>query len=152
MHVINPFVFLLDIYNVYLRGKAFISWECRILGSKLYSSLLFLQNNPLGFGLAGFYFFSKSILFSIDLYSTDLSLRKLWAPLQWPFNLKLPGSQSPWELQNIFFFNLAVPSTQLLPLRAVFLSPDPGSSYSLWKLEVTVVRLSPVGAALMGLR
>lgn len=103
MHVINPFVFVLDIYNIYLRGKAFISWECRILGSKLYSSLLFLQNNPLGFGLAGFYFFSKSILFYIDLCSTDLSLRKLWAPLQWPFNLKLPGSQSPWELQNIFF-------------------------------------------------
>lgn len=73
----------------------------------------------MGFGLLGF-LFSRSILFNIDLCSTDLSLRKLWAPLQQPFNLKFPCSQSLWELQNIFFqlgcsFSSVASSYMLLP-------------------------------------
>lgn len=94
-------------------------------------------------------FFSQkgSTLFCIDLCSTDFSLRKLWAPLRQPCNLNFPGSQSPWELQHVF--NLAAPSARLLT--AALLSPGslPGSTYSLWMLEMMVVRLSAVVLGLL---
>lgn len=98
----NPFVFLLGIYNIYLKINALFHRNAEFWLPSC--TLPFSSSIIIFWGLVCWVlFFSRSILFCTDLCSADLSLRKLWAPLEQPFNLKFPGSQSPWELQYFHF-------------------------------------------------